>query len=44
MKLKGYDDAINWKNFGGGKYTQEEAICKAALLAVLEGNKYKKPA
>jgi hypothetical protein len=35
----GYQDAINWNNFGGGKYTEAEAICKAALLAVLEKEK-----
>ena|SRR3972149_2705349 len=33
----GYEDAIYWADFGGGKYTEAEAICKAALLAVLEG-------
>ena len=32
----GYDDAILWAKFGDGKYTEPEAICKAALLAVLE--------
>ena len=36
MIEKGNNDAINWKNFGDGKYTEAEAICKAALLAVLE--------
>ena len=33
----GYDDAVNWGDFGGGKYTEAEAICKAALLAISEG-------
>jgi len=32
----GYEDAIYWVDFGEGKYTDAEAICKAALLAVLE--------
>ena len=32
----GYKDAINWSDFGNGKYTKAEAICKAALLAILE--------
>ena len=36
MMDKGYKDAIRWKEFGGGKYSEAEAICKAALLAVLE--------
>ena len=36
MMDKGYKDAMSWKNFGGGKYSEAEAICKAALLAVLE--------
>ncbi len=33
----GYDDAIYWADFGDGIYTEPEAICKAALLAVFEG-------
>jgi hypothetical protein len=32
----GYDDAIYWADFGKGKYTESEAICKAALLAVMD--------
>jgi len=32
----GYKDAIHWTDFGGGKYTEAEAICKAALLALLQ--------
>jgi hypothetical protein len=37
----GYKDAVCWADFGGGKYTEAEAICKAALLAVLEGHSLK---
>lgn len=33
----GHEDAVCWADFGGGKYTEAEAICKAALLAVLAG-------
>ncbi len=29
----GYEDAVYWSSFGQGKYTEPEAICKAALLA-----------
>ena len=32
----GHEDAIYWADFGEGKYTEAEAICKSALLAVLE--------
>jgi len=32
----GHDDAIYWADFGDGIYTEPEAICKAALLAILE--------
>lgn len=32
----GYDDAIYWADFGNGIYTEPEAICKAALLAILD--------
>ena len=32
----GHDDAIYWADFGCGVYTEPEAICKAALLALLE--------
>lgn len=35
MLAIGYKDAKTWPDFGGGKYTEAEAICKAALLAVL---------
>jgi hypothetical protein len=34
----GHKDAIHWNDFGGGKYTEAEAICKSALLAVLDGH------
>ena len=37
----GYEDAIYWADFGDGKYTEPEAICKAALLAVIEGSNLK---
>ena len=36
MMQSGHDDAISWADFGGGVYTEPEAICKAALLALLE--------
>ena len=36
MIERGYDDAIYWADFGDGVYTEAEAICKAALLAILE--------
>ncbi len=36
MIEKGYKDAMNWANFGDGKYTEAEAVCKAALLKYLE--------
>lgn len=36
MLGKGYADAIYWSGFGDGRYTEPEAICKAALLAVAE--------
>ena len=36
MIALGYDDAIYWADFGGGIYTEPEAICKAAVLAILE--------
>jgi hypothetical protein len=32
----GYGDAMFWESYGGGLYTQPEAICKAALLIMLE--------
>ncbi len=37
----GYKAAVSWADFGDGKYTEAEAICKAALLAVLEGHSLK---
>jgi hypothetical protein len=36
MLQAGYSEAIHWEEFGGGQYSRAEAICKAALLAVLE--------
>lgn len=33
MLGKGHADAIYWSEFGGGRYTEAEAICKAAMLA-----------
>lgn len=36
MLAMGYKDAIYWASFGHGKYSEAEAICKAALLAVSE--------
>jgi hypothetical protein len=35
MKVIGHKDTQLWPDFGNGKYTEAEAICKAALLAVL---------
>jgi hypothetical protein len=35
MSEIGFKDANSWPDFGNGKYTEAEAICKAALLAVL---------
>ena len=32
----GHDDAVCWADFGGGAYTEPEAICKAALIALLK--------
>ena len=36
MIALGHDDAIYWADFGGGVYSEPEAICKAALIALLE--------
>jgi hypothetical protein len=36
MKEKGYEDAGFWPDFGGGVYTEAEAVCKAALCALLK--------
>lgn len=36
MLGKGHSDAIYWSEFGDGKYTEAEAICKAAMLAIAE--------
>lgn len=34
MVQMGNTDALYWAKFGGGKYTEAEAICKAALAFV----------
>jgi hypothetical protein len=39
----GYKDAIHWADFGDGKYTEAEAICKSALLALLNDGKLDEP-
>ena len=31
----GHSDAVSWEHYGNGIYTQDEAICKRALLVVL---------
>ena len=36
MIILGHIEALSWEHYGGGIYTPAEAICKAALLAVLE--------
>ena len=36
MMNRGYLDAPNWDRFGDGAYTPAEAICKRALLCILE--------
>ena len=36
MMDKGYLDAPKWDQFGDGAYTPAEAICKQALLRILE--------
>jgi hypothetical protein len=36
MTELGYKDAASWADFGNGKYTEPEAICKAALLSILK--------
>jgi hypothetical protein len=38
----GYDDAIYWADFGDGVYTEAEAICKAARLALIEKRRKEK--
>jgi len=37
----GHGDAIFWEGYGNGLYMQAEAICKVALLVVLEIEKEK---
>jgi hypothetical protein len=39
MIEKGYPEASSWSDFGGGGYTEAEAICKAALSALLKKRK-----
>jgi hypothetical protein len=39
MIEKGYEEAPSWVDFGGGKYTQAEAICKAALSNLIISRK-----
>ena len=41
MLEAGYPEAIHWEEFGGGQYSRAEAICKAALLAVMEKRRIK---
>jgi hypothetical protein len=36
MIEKGYEETSSWADFGGGVYTEAEAICKAALIAQLK--------
>jgi hypothetical protein len=36
MIERGCEDAIYWADFGNGQFTEPEAVCKAALLALLE--------
>jgi hypothetical protein len=36
MVKQGFAGAVSWSTFGGGKYTEPEAISKAALLAILQ--------
>jgi len=35
MVQLGHYDAIYWADFGGGAYTEPEAICKRSLIALL---------
>ena len=35
MLALGFEDAVHWADFGDGKYSEPEAICKAALIAVM---------
>ena len=36
MKEQGQTDTADWADFGGGAYSEPEAISKAALIAVLK--------
>lgn len=42
MIQSGHDEARYWADFGGGAYAKAEAICKAALLAVMERRRKEK--
>jgi len=36
MMQLGHYDVVCWADFGGGVYTEPEAICKASLIALLK--------
>lgn len=36
MMQLGHYDVVCWADFGGGIYTEPEAICKASLIALLK--------
>ena len=40
----GYRDVTSWEDFGEGRYTRPEAICKKALLEMLEQRRANDPA
>ncbi len=40
----GFRDVTSWEDFGEGRYTRPEAICKKALLEMLEVRRAKDPA
>jgi hypothetical protein len=42
MSKLGFKDTERWAYFGNGKYTEAEAICKAALVAVMEKRRIEK--
>lgn len=39
MIKRGYSEAPSWEDYGNGIYAPAEAICKRALLAVLEADR-----
>ena len=39
MVKRGYSEAPSWSDYGNGTYKPAEAICKRALLAVLEADR-----